>query len=625
MSFGCRSRAGNSERNSPFRHREPKSRFWILNCRPHFVLRKPSHRKSSRSSRPCRRQDRIARFFARLSAPKRSSFSFSLEGDYPVPAGPGSASFGLPRLLGVSERSAEVVATAPSRFDLRGSVRTWGNGKPGSWPIAMVPDAADTGVRIRAALERPIAIADLTWRTAASTASVQSESDVDMDESRIRVVQKLRFRFIGQTPDRVHLRSSRPVLGLQLTGGTLEAATEGWDISLSGQPTRNPEVTLSYSTPAPAADAEITLPLLAVESGDVVQSVRIWTTRRGRLQLSDDPDWSESATEIVAGRSVLPNLVIKARGLVAPPTLSWRPTSNNAENGPGIERARIEVALGEVDAIYRCQYWLRDWRSDAELILPSGARVIEVDVRGKRLPLASGTNGGTPFRIGLRRPAGTPALALVEVRYRGSARQLETPSFADASAAESETWIISGPPESLVLVPREASGAWSIGALLNMFGAGGPRATADFAGGGNVVVRRAGMHEMTVVQVPRVAWVVGWSTATFLLCFFAAMMGRRTRQLLAVLAIIGFASGLILLPQPLAAATFASIPGLFSFLVVALGYRWMRVRYRRRVAKAVGFARPGSSLVRPSAPSSRQRDSVNRPVAPTPVPTPSSS
>src|SRR5262249_27719472 len=159
----------------------------------------------------------------------------TIEGDYTVPAGPGSASLSLPRLVGVVERSAEVVATSPPRFDLRGSVRVWENGKPGDWPVPLAPEAGEASPRLRVASDRPIAVADLTWRQVASTAALESDSDVDIVETRIRVSQRLRYRFSGQVPDRLHLRSSRPVAGVQAIGGTVESAGEGWNIYLTDQ------------------------------------------------------------------------------------------------------------------------------------------------------------------------------------------------------------------------------------------------------------------------------------------------------------------------------------------------------------------------------------------------------
>ena len=56
---------------------------------------------------------------ALLSSPKRSSFSFTIDGDYPHGPADSSAVVTLPRALGVSERAAELIVTAPAQFEAR--------------------------------------------------------------------------------------------------------------------------------------------------------------------------------------------------------------------------------------------------------------------------------------------------------------------------------------------------------------------------------------------------------------------------------------------------------------------------------------------------------------------------
>src|SRR5262249_46625641 len=150
------------------------------------------------------------------------------------------------------------------------------------------------------------------WRPVASGAALDSESDVDIDDSRIRVAQRMRFRFTGQVPDRIHFRSSRPVLGVQAVGGTLEPAGEGWNILLSDQSAREQEFRLSYWAPVAAGDIAIAIPLLTAESGLANQTIRVWTSRLSTLHVSEPGDWRESATEVLAGRLELPALVAKA-------------------------------------------------------------------------------------------------------------------------------------------------------------------------------------------------------------------------------------------------------------------------------------------------------------------------
>jgi hypothetical protein len=550
---------------------------------------------------------------ARLSSPKRSSFTFVLEGDYAVPAGPGSATLTLPKLLGVTERSSELIASAPSRFDLRGSVRAWENGKPGAWVNSLAPEISDTGSRLRIVVEKPIAVAELVWRVAASTAVVHSEADVDIGESRVRVVQRLRFRFAGQVPDRVRLRSSLPLTGVQSSGGVLEPTGEGWDIAVSHPQDHEPEFTLAFSASVVAGSASIALPLLIPEAGDLTQSVRVWSSREGSLQLADSTEWMQAPTEIVAGRADLPALVLRSRGAVSPPLVLPRAAPGESELGASVDRARVDVVLSDADASYRCQYWVRNWRQDAEFALPPSARAIEVFVQGKRLANALANNShGDGFHVTVRRPSQTSPLTLVELRYRGPASELAGPIAIRGLTLGTVAWIIHGQPSALAIVPGNTSGGWSLESFLNVLGmdAGFQSAAAE----SGVALRQTGAERITVYQVGRTGWVLAWSLAAFALSSVAIFLGRRARQVLAVVAIIGIVAAAFFAPQPLAQATFAAMPGMAAFSFIVLSYSWIRARHRRRIARAIGFARPGSSLVRPSV--SRARDSKSREAAP---------
>lgn len=563
----------------------------------------------------------------RLTTPRRSSFTFTLEGDYPLPAGPGSASLAVPRLLGVAERSAELVAIAPPRFDLRGSIRTSENGKPGNWSTPLVPEASDAGSRVRVLSERPIGVVELAWRPVASAAALDTEADVDVEESRIRVYQRMRFRFTGQVPDRIHLRSARPVLGVHVTGGLLESAGEGWNILFSDPTARDQEVRLAYSAPLTAGDTPIALPLLMAELGLASQTVRVWTTRPATLTLAEPGDWHESATEIVAGRVELPGLVVKARGATTPPIVQARPLSGGADPGLSLERVRIDVTLGNDDASYRCQYWLRDWRKDAELLLPAGARAIELFVQGKKVPAtAEAAANGEARRIIVRRPAGTTGVAIVELRYRSLNSVLEAPTLGNAVIDGGVTWAVTAQPGSIVLVPGAKSGGWTLGAFLGVLGFGSQTVAGLNAADASdaVIVHQTNVQPVSVYQLPRTPWVLGCSVAVAALCWLAISLAGRRRRIFFAVVVVGFLAGAILISQPLAQATFAGIPGLVAVVAFASVFRWLRLQHRRRVARVVGFARPGSTLIRPSVSSSRHREAAAED-QPAPAAAPSSS
>ena len=139
------------------------------------------------------------------------------------------------------------------------------------------------------------------------------------------------------------------------------------------------------------------------------------------------------------------------------------------------------------------------------------------------------------------------------------------------------------------------------------------------------VVHQSSMRPVSTYQVQRTGWVLTCSISACGLCLAVIALGRRGRQLLVSVAVAGFLAGVYLISQPMAQATFAALPGLAALLIISLIYWSMRRRYRRRVARAVGFARPGSSLVRPSAAGSGFRESMTQDPAPAPAVVPSSS
>lgn len=539
----------------------------------------------------------------RLVAPKRSSFAITIDGEYTLPAAPGRASLALPRLIGVSERASEIVVLAPTRFDVRGSIRTYDNGKVSDRTIPLSPDPSESGLRLRGSVERTIAVAEMTWQPATVDATVQSDADVDIEDARVRIVQRFYYRFSGRVPDRVHLLTSRPIAELQASGGTLEPAGSGWNVILPGSAGRDLAITLMYVAPLNSTESTVALPLLIPDAGDIFQVVRIWSRSNAMPQLIASKDWSESPTEIIAGRSDLPALVARTRGGAMPPTISLKAAPPNLDTGPNIERVRIEVSLGEDNATYRCMYWIRDWRQDLELALPQSTRSAEVFVQRKRVT-ATVIVPGEPSRIVLRPPAMTHAAALVEIVYRGPIGVLQSPTIVRGRFGGSETWAIEPNSGSIALVPKHAAGDWSMGSFCHVLGIS-QFLLPDAESSRGIVLAQTNIHQVAAYQGPRTPWVVATSVAVLVICFGLVAVNQRLRFILGGLGLVGLFVGLFLIPQPIAVATFAAIPGLVGFFCVWWTYCVLRWRYRRRVARTTGFARPGLSLTRPSATRSR--------------------
>jgi hypothetical protein len=201
------------------------------------------------------------------------------------------------------------------------------------------------------------------------------------------------------------------------------------------------------------------------------------------------------------------------------------------------------------------------------------------------------------------------------------------PTIDNAGVIGDVTWSITAQPPTVCLVPGSAPGGWSLDSFLNVFGLGSrmpPSLESSGTAPDAVVVRQTTVRPVVVYQMPRVAWVLGCSFVAAAGCGLLIVASRRQRRLLIAVGIAGIAAGAILISQPMAQATFAALPGVIGFGVAVVLYRWVRLRHRRRVARVVGFARPGSTLVRPSASSARHREAAATEI-PAPVVAPSPS
>jgi hypothetical protein len=561
---------------------------------------------------------------ARLGSPKRASFAFTLEGDYAVPPSAASASLKLPRLLGVSERSVDLVVSAPPRYDLHGSYSTWVDQKPGTWKTPLDLDSDETGTRLKGTSSQPVAAIDLTWRVAELTASVRSEADVDVDETRIRVVHRLSFRFTGQPPAKIRLQSERPVQNVNASRGVLEQSADGWEFVLPSDATSKQEYTLTYwvpRSPPNATDPSFTIPLLLPAAADIVHHVRLWSASNHPVRLAGESDWTIGPPEVVPERSHMPSLVLHARGQVSPARVNVANSNESLIAGPLGDRASIEVRLGETEAIYRARFWIREWTPVVEFQLPDRIAGLEVYVRGKRW---MGT-GDDSARIRIPRPTGSNNTNTIEIFYRRpiGAMGLLVPPELSAGHAGEITWSIYSRPRSLTLVPGNGVGVWSPAALFSTFGLQTASielledGTAD-ASAPAAVIRQTESAPVRIYQVPRSAGIVGSSMCAFIVGLLIATLKPTTRRLILLTLALAAVLGAFLLPQPFARTTFAILPGLAAMAIVLAIFRASRRQYRRRLSRTPGFARAGSSLVRPTV--IRPRDPSSRDAPPVAAP-----
>jgi hypothetical protein len=553
----------------------------------------------------------------RLVSPKRAAFAFTIEGDYAGPAGENRATLFLPRVLGITERAAELVVTTPARFDVSGTFRVWEGTKPGNWETPLEIEPSEKESRVRGAADRPIAAAHLSWPAAAGGVAVQSTADISLDAGWTRVVQRLSYTFTGRPPARLRLTAERPIGTVRSSRGAVERVADGWEIVVPADADRALDVVLTYAVRGPTS----TLPVLIPETPDSLQTLRLWEAAGRSLRVVPSAEWAEAPIEVVADRPTLPGLVLRARGSITPPVVRIGPFPADVPAGPTVLRAAIDVrAVGDV-ALCRARFWVSSWGRDPEMLIPTGARGTEIFLSGKRVV---GTQSeGVDGLHGVRLPVapGSPG-GVVEVRYRVAWRpevSFQHPGFARADLVGDITWTVTPPPGRVPLVAGDTTADWTPAAFLATLGLGRfnqPPGGGPESDGGPVVLTQQERSPVRFVLVPRHVWVLACSAVAFALVVALVACPTRHRRWLGVAGLVGVTALAVWFPQPLSRVAFGMVPGLLAVTVTLLAFRTVRTRYRARAARSPGFARSGSTPGRPS--SIRGRGPTTAPIAPVP-------
>ena len=554
----------------------------------------------------------------RLTAARRTSFAVTLLGEYATGRG-ATASLRLPRPRGVLARNSDVVVEAPAAVEVRGSVRAWDGERLGTWDTPLQVDPADVGDRSRAAVEGFAGRVDVHWRPAAADARVAVTADVDLEPSRMLVREHLTCRFPGRIPERVRLTAGVPVTEVRAGRGTVERTAGGWDL-LPGEGDRQADFTLVYSAPPPAAGAPTRIPLLLPEVGATGLHVRVWAGPEVALRLADPTGWRVAPPEIVGDRAEFPDLVLRADGAAGEPMVEVVPRLAGADGGPIVDAMHVECRLGPTVA-YRVQLRMTGLATATEVGLPAGAWAAEAFVLGRRLPGSAVRSEAAPIIQvpAVLAPAGP---TVVEVRYRlPPGGHLEPPRLIGGELAGDVMWTVIPSAGRLALRAGDAGGGWNGWTPLTILGVSRPTGPRD--AGPPLFVRRTDSGPLDVVEVDRLPWLFGWSLAAAVCGIGLGLLGPRARRLLALTVGVAVAAAALVCPQPLSLALAAAAPGAAGALVIWFGYRAVQLWYRRRLARSPGFARPGSSLIRPSAArggDSSARGSLAVPTAPASAP-----
>jgi hypothetical protein len=243
---------------------------------------------------------------------------------------------------------------------------------------------------------------------------------------------------------------------------------------------------------------------------------------------------------------------------------------------------------------------------------------VEVYVQGKRFAVTPvERNNGEGGIVRITHPGGASGVGLVEFRYRGSVDLLEAPSPVGGTVVGGATWVVSGRPGFVALIPGRTSGSWSPEAFLSTLGVGAR--LPGWSGEPATVLQQSQMGPVAVYQAPKYTWLLSWSIGAVAIALGLALLGRGARSFAVLIGALVLTTAVFVLPQPASRAVFAATPGAMAVLLMALVFRWARMRYRRRVSRTFGFARPGSSLIRPSV--ARAREVLTGEAAAVPAPT----
>lgn len=530
-----------------------------------------------------------------LVSPKRTSFSFVFEGDYSIPPSELKATLPLPKLLGVNERSADLVASVPVRFDLRGTFRVAEANKIGSWDYPLEIDSSDRETKLRGGSDRPIAMVQLAWSAVAATATVRSTADVTLDSGWARVVQRLSYRFGPRAPTRLRLLAPRRPSSLRVNRGSVEATADGWDLIVPADATREIEFVLTYALANSEEGQELTLPILVPEATDVTQVVRVWVASDRTVRFDPTAEWGMAVPEVVEDRPNFPALVLRASGPAMPPSVGLQTSSRGAEaQGPTIERIAIEGRATEEGVAIRARFWARDWGKSPDLIVPAAARNLEIYLLGKRAPFTE--VGEVESERMVRLTAAAPGV--LDVRYRLPVRragELSPPRLLRAELIGDTIWTIYPPSGRVPLVAGTSSANWSPGAFLSTLGLGG----AEFEGP-PALAQQAEPAVVRVAFVQRDGWAITCSAIGLVTIFGLSLASPRNRWRLVF---AGLLIALILatvVPQPFSRAVFGALPGALAAILMLIAFHWARTRYRGRLGRISGFARSSAAVVRPS-------------------------
>jgi hypothetical protein len=535
----------------------------------------------------------------------------------------------LPRMLQTVDRGARVSVMVPEDQELTiareaGRAPLGGGRREASWRSERSPGRVE-----------------VAWRPRTVELPAECLTDVTIADGKARVRQSFSFQFPHEADRQMVLRGPDLPTGVVPTTDHAPLTPHGeggWLAPLDG-----PALNVEYLLPLPKKGREAsawTMPLLWPAAATRCRTrVRVWADPGVQPTLVGGA-WEEFPPEIVADRDALPALVLRADGLSVPLALRLGETTA-LHAATTIDRTLIQVTVpeGKFQA-YRCRALLSRFggRSvDLEFPAAVAGLSLEVYLAGKRIPNPTvideqGKESETGHAIRIRTTAeAAHRPVLLEVRYQlafgrgeGLGRLvtvLAPPRFLGAVYPGPVRWQVGLGPDRIpvywggeaafdqrwgwrgpLLAPQPAV----TGADLERWIGGGAALpgteSVDGVRWGDLVGWQSGSDPVSLIQLPRQAWLLGCSLALLLVglgAYFAPW-----RSALRGVAAVVFGAGAIAAglwwPTTLAAVLYGIEPGAVVLAAVVAVLWVMQRRYRRQVVFMPGFSRPpaGSSIVR---------------------------
>lgn len=606
----------------------------------------------------------------RFDSGRREPFDFALTATIPIADSTrGNATLMFPRFTQSPESETPVKLEVPAGKEVRASAHEWEADQPSGWSHALTPLAGADGkpmkpvMAVAGKLEQGLASVDVAWQPHRPELIAEMRADVDIQDRQILVDAELRLRSPDGFPRQLSFHGPSgavPVPKKAFPFATAPLGVSEWDLTL---PTSEPGkdgtsglIRFAYAVPIPARSAGMDdrvprkMPIglfwpTAMTRAEA--TVRVWpAVGGGPVTLVPTTDeWRTFPPEAVAERSVLPALTLFTGGTEPSLTLEIRPAGTNGLSSGQIERCVVEAWGGDdgTPARRRGLFLVRRWfHSSLDIELPGllAGHTAEAFVNGKQASGAHPTNEPSILRVPITSDADRNGFFTVEVRYQTAGSRgawtsaaLLPPRVRSATYFGPTRWLIALPGSATPLLfddTCQVEQRWRIPGWL-------PQPTAAYGSadlehwfhqgidaddnsedgapaisGEHLTFRQESPAPISVVRVPRGAFLAGCSLLAFAIGLMLSRMSGPMAGLLGLLLAGGIAAAAVAIPQPAAQAASAALPGVIALTAVLVGQAVWRWQQRRRMTYLPGFTRTridpltGSVLLPvPASPSAR--------------------